>query len=878
MRILTAAIVRKKLKKKNLSMDIRRRVLERIAYLQNLTDEKHMDLLEHLIKKNAKKLKGTTSNHIFKFRLDEANRLAFTYGKYLSNVRTEYKDSLIILDCLKHDNQENFDFSFDEQEYLEFEELSDFRKFSSDINVTTLDDIQEMGIADLDDVQIWDYYFEVESMYVLNDDELFEMDTETLDVCLSDEQDRYVKEYQKASYPTLILGGAGTGKTLMTIHMLNQFKDKNFDARCLYLTQSKALLRVAEERYEKISGASEILKLFADENISAVEFENIIEYCIRRLEVKYEHLVTYERFVKEFVQREKGLVDKLNKYQIELFDLWAEIRGTIKGGLGAYWNRADWFDQQQMQFGQSVIRELEELHVIERKGEKFSEQKYFRLTEKVLQKAEYYREKLSEKAAKAFDILYNTTMKVNPNLAMMDVESYFRMKEENSTLEKEKRELVYQICCDYQRWLGNERFDDNDLIMQMIAKGKFEKYDFIVVDEIQDYTELQIYMIKEMLNYSNHIILAGDSHQIINPTMFREERIIKLFGSDQLRIRRLTRNYRCQENIVAYGNALSELRKKYVAFMGAEEEEFSRRKGECPFILEYSEENIKALLEELKDCPSVAILVPDERVKQRVKSFFEEIPENISVVSTVSEIKGMEYKYVVCYDLIGYYHRVWQEIFEQKAKRQTKYRYYFNLMYVGISRAQNYLCIINEHDAALFDTYIEQNLGYALKRVKKFDYQKLMLHMLDRSNDAWMEFAESAMSKGDYENAISYFQRAGAEIEKIWRCKMYLLIDRYSYEEALRYAVILWDEKRAKECYAHCTKENGMAKLVEIWLEKKEFTRKNGMSVNIIGNLIKQEFADFDDDVQERLRFQYIRLLANRMQEQLLALDVTDTE
>ena len=93
---------------------------------------------------------------------------------------------------------------------------------------------------------------------------------------------------------------------------------------------------------------------------------------------------------------------------------------------------------------------------------------------------------------------------------------------------------------------------------------------------------MQIYMLKEMLNYSNHIILAGDSHQIINPTIFREERIKKLFDN-KLRICRLTKNYRCQENIVNYGNALSKLRKEYVALMGNEEPEYSKRKGEYPF-------------------------------------------------------------------------------------------------------------------------------------------------------------------------------------------------------------------------------------------------------------------------------------------------------
>jgi hypothetical protein len=39
-------------------------------------------------------------------------------------------------------------------------------------------------------------------------------------------------------------------------------------------------------------------------------------------------------------------------------------------------------------------------------------------------------------------------------------------------------------------------FDENDLVREMFAcnPDTFPKYEFVVVDEVQDYTELQIYL------------------------------------------------------------------------------------------------------------------------------------------------------------------------------------------------------------------------------------------------------------------------------------------------------------------------------------------------------------------------------------------------
>ena len=60
------------------------------------------------------------------------------------------------------------------------------------------------------------------------------------------------------------------------------------------------------------------------------------------------------------------------------------------------------------------------------------------------------------------------------------------------------------------------------------------KVDMVVVDEIQDYSELQISLMKRMVNNESEFIMAGDTHQIINPTSFSERRM-QIFFKEQMK-------------------------------------------------------------------------------------------------------------------------------------------------------------------------------------------------------------------------------------------------------------------------------------------------------------------------------------------------------
>ena len=83
-------------------------------------------------------------------------------------------------------------------------------------------------------------------------------------------------------------------------------------------------------------------------------------------------------------------------------------------------------------------------------------------------------------------------------------EEYINLSDELTMAEKEKRKDVYSIYLKYKKWLQDYKYyDDNDLARETIEifqKTEFEKFDFIIIDEIQDYTEIQIYLISKLVD------------------------------------------------------------------------------------------------------------------------------------------------------------------------------------------------------------------------------------------------------------------------------------------------------------------------------------------------------------------------------------------
>ena len=269
---------------------------------------------------------------------------------------------------------------------------------------------------------------------------------------------------------------------------------------------------------------------------------------------------------------------------------------------------------------------------------------------------------------------------------------YLSLSLKYSVLDSKMRLFIYSVCENYNEWLAKNSFYDlNDLArLSLLYKSNF---DFNLIDEIKDLTEIKIFSLISSVENKENVLLAGDIHQMINSTFFNFSRIKNLFYSKynkNIDVHILSKNYRSYKKIVELANFFSNLRASYIGNLGIDDYKEIPIHDNGDIVLS----NVNyTLIEKAQNDVSFAIIVPDSSVKI---SLLEKL-NNKHRIFTIQEIKGLEYENIITYNLSSAYQAQWNKIFSNEVKHDQRYRKYFNIFYVGITRAQKKLIIMEEY-------------------------------------------------------------------------------------------------------------------------------------------------------------------------------------
>lgn len=282
----------------------------------------------------------------------------------------------------------------------------------------------------------------------------------------------------------------------------------------------------------------------------------------------------------------------------------------------------------------------------------------------------------------------------NRNLSrnIIPLSDYLNLSTKYSTLDSVTRKSIYEVTENYNSWLkNNSLYDLNDLSIALIEKNL--PFDYIIIDEVQDLTEVQIFALTSLVKNKENLFLAGDIHQMINATYFNFERMKNLFYTkynQRVNLKILSKNYRSCKKIVDLANYFAELRSSYIGNLGSDDykEVAIQKEGE----VNLTSINL-SLLEKAQESANSAIVVPNDFVKSELLDKLQ----NKHRVFTISEIKGLEYSNIICYNLSSNYEEQWNKIFKKETKHDQRYRKYFNIFYVGITRAQENLIIMESN-------------------------------------------------------------------------------------------------------------------------------------------------------------------------------------
>ena len=128
---------------------------------------------------------------------------------------------------------------------------------------------------------------------------------------------------------------------------------------------------------------------------------------------------------------------------------------------------------------------------------------------------------------------------------------------------------------------------DRNLVAHEWRRYAAPRYDFVVVDEVQDLTMVQLALVLATLKRPGHFLLCGDSNQIVHPNFFSWSRVKTLFWRDEAlaqkqELKVLRANFRNGREATRVANALLKIKHRRFGSIDRESNflvERGRRRG-----------------------------------------------------------------------------------------------------------------------------------------------------------------------------------------------------------------------------------------------------------------------------------------------------------
>ena len=300
--------------------------------------------------------------------------------------------------------------------------------------------------------------------------------------------------------------------------------------------------------------------------------------------------------------------------------------------------------------------------------------------------------------------------------------------------------------------------DNNRMSREILSKVTSPKYSVGVIDEVQDFTQVNLCLIKVLCR---KLFCVGDALQMINPSYFNFGYLKRLMYGDITGVSELKHNYRSTEQIERIAEKLGEMninRFGTHSFVLKGESVPSSLPSEAVFVRDKS--FIYSLGE--KRFENLTVVVGSQSKKEKLKKALGK-----TEILTVAEAKGLERNTVILADVLTDNADKWRYLHEMSLNRKTAdensvFRYYFNLFYVGISRARQYLVVAESDYPKFFDKLFDECFDRRNKD-SALAFLRAIAGRIEIDDDEFTERIEKFCSLEQYENARSTADRLSSE-------------------------------------------------------------------------------------------------------------------
>lgn len=291
----------------------------------------------------------------------------------------------------------------------------------------------------------------------------------------------------------------------------------------------------------------------------------------------------------------------------------------------------------------------------------------------------------------------------------LERERYLTLGVRQSIFAQGERERLYDLYEKYRAWLVEAKLYDLNLVACEWRQLAAPRYDFVVVDEVQDLTNAQLALVLATLRKPGHFLLCGDSNQIVHPNFFSWSSVKSLFWREEAialrqELKVLRANFRNGREATRLANTL--LKIKHCRFGSIDRESnflVEAVAGDAGTVTVLPDkQGVKdEMNRRTRQSTRFAVLVMRDEDKAEARACFQ-----TPLIFSIHEAKGLEYDNIIIYRFVSGNRARFAEIAEGVAARdlegeEIQYRrardksdksleilkFYVNALYVALTRA-----------------------------------------------------------------------------------------------------------------------------------------------------------------------------------------------
>lgn len=353
----------------------------------------------------------------------------------------------------------------------------------------------------------------------------------------------------------------------------------------------------------------------------------------------------------------------------------------------------------------------------------------------------------------------------NTTEAYLSEAQYLALGIKQSIFNQQEKAEIYQIFTRYLSYLKAENYYDSNLLSHAYLTQVAQRYDYVVIDEVQDITAIQLYLVLSGLKKGGAFLLCGDANQIVHPNFFSWAKVKTLFhehedvhqGQEITHI--LHHNYRNAQRVTELSNRVLLLKHARFGSIDKESHYLVESNAEISggvFFLQHQAQILQELDQKTAISTQFAVVVMHEDQKKMAQRLFK-----TPLIFSIQEAKGLEYQNIILYNFVTqatqHFNSICQGIQSadlQKdfayARNKDKtdksleiYKFYINALYVGLTRAMcNLYWVEQEHQHQIFQLLGMQNAVEHLDLIQQ-----------DSSLQDWQREAKKLELQGKTEQA-----------------------------------------------------------------------------------------------------------------------------